>query len=236
MIIDWKGKIGYGDIVSPICYAINQSIIRNEVVTLNFYWPYTKQDSQYFEYESLRYRADVVEALAGYDHLKVNHKFGTILPYNHTNYHIKALDPNDTYHNIYFPKFVIDPKYTVVCSPLNNKKQLKDYGPNKAWKDGLDPFQWETLIDQPDTIHVDYRTPINELIDIMLTCRHFIGYHGSCSWVARMFGVPMTIHSHDPKFTQWAFPWQAKTIEESKKLLSISKDKRNEYIERLRWI
>ena len=66
MIIDWKGKIGYGDIVSPICYAINQSIIRNEVVTLNFYWPYTLEDSKHFEFETLRYRADVEESLGGY--------------------------------------------------------------------------------------------------------------------------------------------------------------------------
>jgi carbamoyltransferase len=40
MIIEWKGKIGYGDIVSPLCYAHNQSEIIGKLVNLQFYWPH----------------------------------------------------------------------------------------------------------------------------------------------------------------------------------------------------
>jgi len=105
----------------------------------------------------------------------------------------------------------------------------------KKWKDGLFPDQWEELINRSDTIHVDYRTPIEELFDIMSNCRHFIGYHGSCSWVARLFGVPMTVFSHDKQFTQWAFPWQDLHTDQSKILLSTMRDKRNEYIDNIRW-
>ena len=35
--IDWKGKIGYGDIVSPICYAHNVAQKNTCDVDLNFY-------------------------------------------------------------------------------------------------------------------------------------------------------------------------------------------------------
>ena len=34
----WKGKIGYGDIISPICYAHNQAEINKQNVELNFYF------------------------------------------------------------------------------------------------------------------------------------------------------------------------------------------------------
>ena len=36
--IDWKGKIGYGDIVSPICYAHNVAQKNTCDVDLNFYF------------------------------------------------------------------------------------------------------------------------------------------------------------------------------------------------------
>ena len=52
--------------------------------------------------------------------------------------------------------------------------------------------------------------------------------------MARLFGLPMTIHSHDPVFTQWAFPWQAKSMEESQILLEQCKVKREQYIQSLR--
>ena len=231
MIIEWKGKVGYGDIVSPLCYAINQSEIRNEKVHLKFIWNKQNEDP-----ESLLNRVDFLFDKIAYKNLEIYHSFDDTFKLDHTNYEIKALKKQAEYHNVYFPKWNVEPKYTVVCSPLFNKTPLKDYGYKKEWKDGLTFEQWDDLIyvRRYNNIHVDYRTPIKDLFEIFSQCKYFIGYHGSCSWVARLFKIPMTIYSHDKKFTRWAFPWQADTEEESRILLENAENKRNEYIERIR--
>ena len=38
LVIDWKGKIGYGDVISPICYAMNMAEKNQVDVVLNFHW------------------------------------------------------------------------------------------------------------------------------------------------------------------------------------------------------
>ena len=40
LIINWKGKIGYGDIISPISYALNLAEKNSTDVILRFHWPY----------------------------------------------------------------------------------------------------------------------------------------------------------------------------------------------------
>jgi hypothetical protein len=228
MIIEWKGKIGYGDIVSPLCYAQNQSEITGKLVNLQFYWPHEHLDYIAQNKATCKKLVDLIDLR----HVVVDHIDDSYLPYNHTNYDAVPCRENDVYHNIYFPKIDIDPKYTVVCSPIGNKQPLMDYSKGKAWKDGLGFLQWLEL--ERNAIVVNYKTPFDELVDILSNCRYYIGYHGSVSWMARLFGLPMTIHSHDARFTQWAFPWQAKTMEESQILLEQCKVKREQYIDNLR--
>ena len=38
LIINWKGKIGYGDIISPISYAANMADKNRTDVILRFHW------------------------------------------------------------------------------------------------------------------------------------------------------------------------------------------------------
>ena len=237
MIIEWKGKLGYGDIVSPICYAQNKSDILGEKVTLNFYWgdpnPLVQQNKQ---------RAIKLVNLLDLKDVEINH-LDEPLSYNHTNYDVKPCDESVKYHNVFFPELrKKDPHNIVVCTPLMNQQQLVEYNPGKAWKDGLTHDEWtEIYYSSFYPTHVDYNTPFEELIEILKDCRYFIGYHGSVSWMARLFGIPMTIFSHDHKFTQWAFPWSINnpTFTEGDVLESIIKydqvvSERNEYIERLR--
>lgn len=228
MIIEWKGKIGYGDIVSPLCYAHNQSEIIGKLVNLQFYWPH--ETVEYIAQNKATCKKLV--NLLDLKNVVVDHIDDRYLPYNHTNYYAVPCRKKYVYHNIYFPTIDINPKNVVVCTPLNNKISLKEYSKNKAWKDGLSVIDWHHL--QKDAIHVDYNTPFEKLVDILSNCCYYIGYHGSVSWMARLFGLPMTIHSHDAKFTQWAFPWQAKTMEESQILLQQCKVEREQYIQNLR--
>ena len=219
MIVEWKGKIGYGDVVSPLCYAQNQSEIRGEKTTLRFHWPYA--DSK--DPESLPKRVDTLIDKIKFPGVEVVHAFDSYVSYDHINYDVKPRNDAYKYHNVYFPKVNVDPKKYVVCSPIYNQKSLKEYG--KKWKDRLTFDEWYGILEQYDAIHVDYRTPIEELLEVMSKCSHFIGYHGSCSWVARLFGLPMTIYSQDPKFSAWAFPWCNGSLS-----VEMAKFDRDEYI------
>ena len=55
IVINWKGKIGYGDIVSPICYAHNMAEKNSCDVVLRFHWKqkekklYKQQDNEYIQ-------------------------------------------------------------------------------------------------------------------------------------------------------------------------------------------
>ena len=48
--IDWKGKIGYGDVVSPICYAHSMAQKNCCDVELIFHWPDKKGKKYNYEY------------------------------------------------------------------------------------------------------------------------------------------------------------------------------------------
>ena len=235
MIIEWKGKVGYGDIVSPICFAQNQHEITGEKVSLQFYWNFRQGDDP----ESLDNRVRAIEEQLQLDGVFIEHVYNTDLKYNHTVYNVGPKDWANQYHNVYFPKFDIQPKHTVICSPLYNEIPLDQYSHNKGWKGGISLHSWKNLVNKPGYIHIDYRTPIKDVFEALLNCRYFIGYHGSCSWVARLFGVPMRIVSSDEEFSRWAFPWtqsmsDSVDVNKANLLLEKSKVLRDEYVEGLR--
>ena len=47
IVINWKGKIGYGDIISPISYAYNIAEKNSTNVVLRFHW----KDSEPVKYK-----------------------------------------------------------------------------------------------------------------------------------------------------------------------------------------
>jgi len=222
MIIEWKGMSGYGDMISPLCYAQNMHEITGEKVTIIFFWSFPKDDLPETPDKRAQYIYDYMK-LSG---VKIKHRYERALPYKHTNYDIKIMDPQQILHNIYFPEVKVDPVDTLVCSPIRNQKSLAEIG--KSFKDGLDKEEWEEL--ERKYKIVDYRTPIDEAFKSFEKCKYFIGYQGSCAWIARLFGVPMTIHTATKKLAYWQFPW----CDGSFWSLDEIKSDRDEYIKDLR--
>ena len=97
--IHWKGKIGYGDIISPICYAHNEADKRKEPVDLVFHFDHdsgTKFKDQ--DAETINERVDFIR-----DHttpskypVRVDQYCNSRMESNHTNYS----DNNLSYHNL----------------------------------------------------------------------------------------------------------------------------------------
>ena len=209
--IDWKGKIGYGDIVSPICYAMNEAERRDDSVFLNFH--FSHEDGTKFkdrDAETINDRVDFI-----WDHTKkprqkvrMMQMMQSRIAHDHTNYN----PTNETlpYHNLRFSNTYAwtgtEDHVAVVPSTLN-KKQFRDYAPKKAWKDPL-VGEWDEYIsgisNKVEQVH--YETPIEEACEILSTAKLVIGYHGSAMWLARWIGAPMVIYSHRD-ISQKVFPW-----------------------------
>ena len=107
--------------------------------------------------------------------------------------------------------YIDDDKTVVICDPLDNEQSLAAYGAHKAWKDGYTADQWKrlriSLLGEYRVVRINYKTPLEDAIFWLERCYHFIGYHGSCSWLARLMGCPMTIISKDDWMSSATFPW-----------------------------
>lgn len=211
--IEWKGKIGYGDIISPICYAHNISSKLRTKVELNFRW---NEDSFHKIYdtdpETLWFRADYLNSLCEKRNTDVTvyHRFKSPLEINHTNYDWDTVG-SDPLHNYWFVKEKFkntkQSNLIVFNTTLQNKQTLKQYG--KSWKDPI-ADKWNSLLQEAkrthDVVDVNYSTRIQDMVSMMRGCKLFIGYHGTAAWVARLLEVPSIIFSGGGKLTSSSFP------------------------------
>ena len=213
--IDWKGKIGYGDIVSPICYAHSMAQKNCCDVELIFHWP-GKKGVKYKDGdpESLDQRTKLLASIVkpiSYHQVKINHKFESKLKFNHTNY-----DDSDMFHNFWYARernTDNSKPYIAMNTTANHKQSLEDYGgKGKVWKDPVGLVKWQALEQEiakewgMEVKHVDYSTPIKDAVDIYKKCFLAIGYHGSTMWLARYMRCPMVIFS-GKKITARSFQW-----------------------------
>lgn len=210
--IQWKGKIGYGDIVSPICYAHNVSYKLKTKVSLTFRWHHGFDEKVHrSDPETLWERALYINSLCskmGTD-VGVYNRFESPLEVNHTNYDWDVL-AKDTLHNYWFPTTKNKPltNIIVVNSTVNNVVSLAKYG--KSWKDPV-AERWkqveEDLSKNYEVFVVDYRTPIADLINVLNVARGFVGYHGTAAWVAKFTHTPSLLFADLGSLTRNAFPY-----------------------------
>ena len=209
--IQWRGKVGYGDIVSPICYAHNISNKLQVKVNLTFRWDRGPNHKIHpHDPEALWERACFIEKMCykGKTDVSIFHKFKHPLDINHTNYDWDVVG-KDPFHNYWFPKIPNKPenRTIVVNSTEGNSLSLKDYG--KAWKDPAAPY-WSQIVNQLEqqgypVIVVDYRTPTHLLIDILRKARGFVGYHGTAAWPAKFMHVPSVLFADSGSLTSTSF-------------------------------
>lgn len=224
--IEWKGKIGYGDIISPICYAHNLSYKLQTGVNLTFKWQHdAMQKIHPSDPETLWGRANFLHDACekkGTD-VSIFHSFEDPLSVNHINYDWSVVG-RDIYHNYWMPQQLNERSHSntiLVNSTMNNVMSLKRYG--KAWKDPL-ANQWQNVINKLSEKYtvrvVDYRTPIEKLVRLLQGARGFVGYHGTAAWVAKFTHTPSILFADGGSLTRNAFPY-AKIFKSDKDLNSI---------------
>lgn len=209
-IIKWRGKIGYGDIISPICFAHNQAIRTQENITLKFYFEHTLgQKFKDSDAETINDRvAFITNNTVSSGKVEVEQVYNYTLKVNHTNY----FDHPISYHNLGFSEAYAwkgNSDHIAVIPSTKNKKQFSDYATGKMWKDTMSG-NWDNYINALSLEHsveqIHYETPIKEASEILASAKFVIGYHGSAAWLARWIGAPMLLIS-DKKFTEEVFPW-----------------------------
>lgn len=210
IVIDWKGKVGYGDIISPICYAHNVSYKLKTHVRLVFHWPTDPWYTQYTrDPEMLWQRADIINSFCRKKNtqVEVSHQFDSVLPFNHSNYDWNVVG-KDRFHNYWIPERIIrgTSNMIVVNSTQGNQVSLKEYG--KSWKDPA-AHLWPVIIQQLkqrcDVVVVDYRTPLRDMVNLLQSAKGFVGYHGTAAWVARIFHTPSVLFADGGSLTRNAF-------------------------------
>ena len=213
--IEWKGKIGYGDIISPLCYAHNIAQMNCQDVTLHMRWvhkrgeKYKPEDPETID-ERFKYLWSICKPVA-YHKVHLKQTFYSSIDWNHTNY-----DDESPFHNLWWSRLRNQDnnlKYVVMNTTLGHKQSLEDYGgKSKVWKDpvGDDGYKRiERIIREQwgmDVYHVNYTNPVREVIDLYRKAFMAVGYHGSTLWAARYIGVPIIAFSQK-KITKQAFPW-----------------------------
>lgn len=208
--IQWKGKIGYGDIISPICYAHNVSHKFKIPVHLTFRWDWGHGRKIHpSDPEQLWVRANYLFSKAYKQNTDVtlHHRFKDPLDCNHTGYEWDDV-ADDKFHNFWVSTFKRKAKAgtLVVNSTEGNIVSLSKYG--KSWKDPV-ADKWSDLIialrKHYKVYVVDYRTPIDELCHLLSSSEAFIGYHGTAAWIAKFLETPSIIYSDGKRLTRNAF-------------------------------
>ena len=226
LVIEWKGKIGYGDVISPICYAMNMAEKNQVDVVLNFHWAtsgptkYKAEDKETIQ-DFADYIANNTAPVEMFE-FTMNHVYDSKLGFNHDNYDTAGPDDRNQFmglHNLRFSTFGLSDHNTLspngrntatIVSTIKHKQTLQEYG--KEWKD---PLGWSpagkvtvnawpkaiTMIRKRDwnvsTVH--YEDTIDSCVKKMLGSHVVIGYHGAHMWLARWLGMPMIIFSKGGK-------------------------------------
>lgn len=221
MIIDWDCKPGYGDIISPICYAANQASEKETDVTLKFHFKDRGRfDRHPQEYPCADFLEDRIEFIAKYTtpskgSVDIQYCYRSDLGKPHTNYPESPKKTNP-WHNFrladYSMRWGNRKKVTdivSIVSPADN--WIVEVPQGKQWKmEGVHNwYDFENGVCEGGGYPVailDYKTPIEELVEILQRSYFCFSYHGSVAWVARWLGVPMCVISGKPEWSAWNFP------------------------------
>lgn len=202
IVVEWKGKPGYGDMCSAVGYANNLSQktgkkVRLEWTSFNGFLERLDPVHEHPDSEDANDRLYKIFDMMKTEKVELKIRYNENLPYQHSEL------PN---HPLYFYRYM-KPEYKweggggyiVFNTTQNNYVQWKDYTnpKHKSWKS---PDSWDNTYENFDRVRfVDYRTPLEELVDILKNCDLFVGYAGGAAQLAQTMGVPMFLYVNEIK-------------------------------------
>ena len=215
MIIHWKAKLGYGDFMSPLCYAYNESVRRNEDITLQYMFPnseevkYKPEDPETMS-ERIRFVDAHTDKSDITNRVDIEMDYNIEMPedYDHTNYEHRSTG----LHNLRFSstyRWKGTGSHVAVITTMKNKNLF--FG-ERRWKDPLQG-DWKAYLPRiPNSMLIDYETPIEVAAQLISTAQYAVTYHGSAAWLCKWIGIPMVVVTGKDWWSEKVFPW-CETIE-----------------------
>lgn len=212
VVIEWQGKMGYGDICSPCAWVNNLAEKTGKKVILEWVVPTPEGERVCPEYEHPDSEDSILRLQKIFDMMKTEKvelkiRYNEVLPYKHTDL------PKPPYQYIYLYryfkpeyKWVGGGGYVVFNTTENNFKQWEEYGNPKAktWKS---PDSWKDTYSQFDNVKfVDYTTPIDELVEIIKYADLYIGYSGGTVSMALAMGAPSYVIANEFRRSRMCCP------------------------------
>jgi hypothetical protein len=217
--INWKGGIGYGDIISPMGYAFNYAMRHSCPVDLTFHYEHSADH---------KHKPEDTETIGDwtnfiYENMDSSDLSHPVVVRNRYNYewdfepetdrfpHTGYDDTPLSYHNLRFSRkyeWAENPNSLVIVPSFRNKylheggKKFKDPNPN-IWYEAVNYYSKIF----PEVHIVDYNTPIQEAVNTICNSAGVLSYHGSAAWLARWLQAPLVMISDKPSWTGNLFPW-----------------------------
>ena len=214
--IQWRANEGLGDFISGIGYAHSSVIKYQRPVRVTFHWPNTEN----FLYSAKDTESiyDRFQCVLGYmrpvEGLTIEHIFDSRPKFRYIN----NLEEFNPMHGLWYPKdpVIIEKNLVVLWTSRHNTKFV---GYEK------DPAHdiWDKVIDNLISrnyrvTEITYRTPINEMMDLIHRCEFGIGYQGMAMQLYKFMWKPLIVISGRVKWCKFLTP-QAHTISDPNLLL-----------------
>jgi hypothetical protein len=207
--IQWRSGFGYGDFVTGLGYAHNASIKYETDVDITFHWdhshdyrhssndPETIIDRFWTVYNDIE-KLENVRVFVKTDS-KVNYRF------------INNLDEFNRVHGVWnSPSPVTDDGYILLWTSRYNT-----YFPGYD----KDPIcnQWGDLVHYLNnvgyrTIEVTYRTPVEEVLDLIRRCHIGVGYDGMIHQLFKLYRKPCLIFCKRKELNDLLLPFASQEI------------------------
>lgn len=212
----WKCGIGYGDFVSGLCAAHTYSVKSEMPVHIVFYWNHSK-DFLYspLDPEPITYRCDYIfRCMKKIDGVSIDHVFNADVPFRTYN----NLDEKNPLHNKWYLGLSSNtkPKHVALWTTEHNT-----YYPGII-KDPIGK-NWDLIRKKLDGYKIEeitYRTPVNEVVDIINRCEFGIGYDGSVHQLFNFVWKPIFIFCRRLVLNEYLVP-QSITFTGTSKFLKM---------------
>jgi hypothetical protein len=188
--IEWKSGLGYGDFVTGLAYAHNCVHKFRTDVGIRFHWSHSKDHKHSpLDPETIIQRLHAINnSMKDSSAISIEHKFNSKYKFRYIN----NLYPNDHLHGIWYPQ----------TSKHNSKNVVLWRSKYNTYFPGIhkDPAysEWDKIIDDLtkhnyNVQEVTYRTPVDQVLNLMENCCFGIGYDGMIHQLFKYFWKPCII-------------------------------------------
>ena len=189
--IEWRTREGLGDFITGLGYAHSSVMKYQQPVHINFHWPNPKDTLiSSIDKESINYRFDyILGLLRPVEGLTISHTYSSAPTWRFIN----EFEEFNPLHGLWYPKDQLTTeKGLVVQWSSKHNLSFPGYGKDPLY-DHWDQIVRNLKAEGYNVVEVTYRTPIKEIMDVMMRCEFGIGYEGMVHQFFKFLWKPLIV-------------------------------------------